>query len=125
MQIEKKIINFEDERGSIRDILIGKEVDAITLITFKKGGVRGNHYHKKSIQYSYIVSGKILCATQKEGEPIETHEVIEGDLITHAEGEIHAFKALDDSVFLSLTKGPRKGDDYEDDTFRVEPKILS
>ena len=124
MKIEKKPINFEDARGAIRDILIGNDVDAVTIITCKEGSVRGNHFHKLSTQWSYIVSGKFLCAVQRPQELVETREVSEGDLIVHAPYESHAFKALEDSVFLSLTKGPRRGKNYEEDTFRLEELIL-
>ena len=124
MQVEKKAIVFEDQRGSIRDILIGKEVDAVTILVCKKGSVRGNHFHKQSIQYGYIVSGSFVCATQIGDNPIETKELKTGDIITHPPGEKHAFKALEDSVFLALTKGPRQGTSYEKDTFHLEKLIL-
>lgn len=125
MNLQHKPINFEDARGAIRDILIGNDVDAITIITCAKDSVRGNHFHKKSMQYSYIVKGSFLCATQKdENAPVETKEIKEGDLVVHELEERHAFKALEDSVFLSLTKGPRQGKDYENDTFRLEVPLI-
>ena len=97
----------------------------MTIITFTKGAVRGNHFHKLSYQYSYVVSGKLICATQVGDEEIETREISEGDLVFHPAGEKHAFKALEDSVFLSLTSGPRKGEDYEKDIYRLDKPILS
>ncbi len=124
MQIENKPIIFEDQRGSIRDILIGKEIDAVTILTCKKGSVRGNHFHKQSVQYGYVVSGSFVCATQIGDNPVEIKELKAGDLIAHPLNEKHAFKALEDSVFLALTKGPRQGTSYEKDTFRLEKPIL-
>lgn len=124
MHVESKSINFEDARGWIRDILIGRDVDAITILSCKKGSVRGNHFHKQSTQYGYVFSGSFLCVTQTGDNPIETREVKAGDLIMHPLGEKHAFKALEDSVFLALTKGPRRGTSYENDTFRLEKPIL-
>ena len=39
------------------DVLnIKEEFDAVTLIKSKKGAVRGNHYHKETTQFSYILS---------------------------------------------------------------------
>lgn len=125
MNVENKKVNFEDSRGAIRDILIGKDVDAITIITCTKDSVRGNHFHKQSIQYTYIVKGKFICATQEDGKDTEAKEVFEGDLVSHLPGEKHAFKALEDSVLLSLTKGIRQGENYEEDTFRLDTPILS
>lgn len=124
MQVEKKPINFEDARGWIRDVLIGIDVDAITILSCTKDSVRGNHFHKESLQYTYVVSGKLLYASQKDDGPIEKVEVVEGDLTFNPAGEKHAFRALENSVILSLNKGPRKGKDYEKDTYRLEKPIL-
>lgn len=125
MNYKNKPINFSDNRGEIRDILIGESVDAITLITFTPGSVRGNHYHKESYQYSYVISGKLICATQVGDGEIETKEITGGDLVFHPAGEKHAFKALEHSVFLSMTSGPRKGEDYEKDIYRLDNPLLS
>ena len=43
---------FSDHRGDIIDILTGIEIDAVTLITFSKGAVRANHYHKETTQWN-------------------------------------------------------------------------
>lgn len=125
MKVEKKPINFEDERGTIRDILTGEEVNSVTIITCKAGSVRGNHFHKKTNQYTYIVSGKVLFAAQESNGPVETRELTAGDLVFSPPGEKHALKALEDSIFLSLNKGLRQGKDYEKDTYRLEEPILS
>ena len=37
--------------------------------------------------------------------------------------EHHAVHALEDSVFMVFTRGPRGGDDYESDTFRLETPL--
>lgn len=124
MEIIKTKINSQDERGVIRDILIGVDVDAVTLLTQKAGTVRGNHFHKQSDQYLYVVSGKLTAAAQKDDGPIETAEIKEGDIVVNPAGEKHAFKAIEDSVLLSLTKGPRQGKDYEKDVFRLEKPII-
>jgi len=125
MLLEKKPVNFEDERGSIRDILIGYDIDAITILSCKAGSVRGNHYHKVSAQYVYIISGRLLCAAQSGDADIEFIEASVGDLVFNPPGERHAFKALEDTCFLSLTKGPRRGKEFEDDTYRFEEKLLT
>jgi len=118
-------INFEDARGYIRDIIVAKEVDSVSLITCAPGAVRGNHFHKQTIQYTYVLSGRLTYATQKPGEPVETKEVVEGDLTANPPLESHAFKAIEQSTILQLSKGPRQGDNYENDTFRLEVPLLS
>lgn len=107
----------EDERGIIEDLKVGKR-GAVTYITFKKGAVRGNHYHKKTIQYDFILSGKLKCYAY-DGETV----VKAGDFIEHLPGEPHAYKALMDSEMVSCVYGPRKGEDYSKDTFKIEKPL--
>ncbi|TSD02440.1 MAG: cupin 2 conserved barrel domain protein [Parcubacteria group bacterium Athens0714_24] len=120
MKIIKTKINFKDDRGIIRDIMSHTFVDAMTYITFTENAIRGNHYHKKTMQYDYIISGKLICRTREdENKEIEEVVVEAGDLIIHQYPFWHAYKALEDSVMISSTNGPRQGDQYEDDTFRL------
>ena len=48
--MKKKIlpVNFQDDRGAIRDIFVDEPKQHTTIITTTKGGVRGNHYHQFS-----------------------------------------------------------------------------
>jgi quercetin dioxygenase-like cupin family protein len=123
MKIIKTKINFEDDRGMIKDIMTYTPVDAITYITFKKDAVRGNHFHNKTMQYDYIISGKLVCRTREnENSEVDESVVEAGDFITHPYPNWHAYKALEDSIMISCTNGPRQGDEYEDDTIRLSPE---
>ena len=44
---------------------IQKKINSITLISQKRGKIRGNHFHKKTIQWNYILSGKVILVTKK------------------------------------------------------------
>ena len=57
-------IAFKDRRGKIIDLIENEKINAVTLITIKKGAVRGNHYHKKTWQWNYIISGKMSLVTK-------------------------------------------------------------
>ena len=72
--------NFEDNRGIITDIITKERIDYVTIITNKKGSVRGNHYHKETIQYLYVLEGSILVASQFEGKEIEKKILNAGSL---------------------------------------------
>jgi len=115
---------FVDDRGEITDILQHIEVDSVSLITCKKGSIRANHYHKESIQYSYVLSGEILAYSQMPGCNIESRVLNSGDILVSPPNESHALHAAKDSVLIIITKGPRGGANYEDDTYRVEPLHL-
>jgi quercetin dioxygenase-like cupin family protein len=116
---------FEDQRGVIEDILDLGGVDlngVVTEIVTYKGAVRGNHVHAETDQWVYVVSGRMLTATANVdfdkfpvgsiGEEVRR----QGELFMEPRGVPHAWKALDDTVVLVFTKGPRSGQDYARDT---------
>ncbi|MAI59689.1 MAG: hypothetical protein CMM92_01555 [Rickettsiales bacterium] len=124
MIIKKIKDNFEDHRGAIRDIIAKERIDFVTIISNKKGAVRGNHYHKETVQYLYVLEGSILVASQFEGQELKKQILSEGDLLQNEALEHHAIESLEDSKLLILTRGPRGGDDYESDTFKLDKPLL-
>ena len=76
MKIEKKRVNFTDDRGTIMDIFTGEPREHCTIIHSVKGSVRGNHYHKKTVQSDFMVLGKMQIFSRKAGsDVIEEHIV--------------------------------------------------
>ena len=114
---------FKDARGLITDILDGTPVECVTVLSSKRGSVRGNHYHKKTTQYAYVVRGKFRLYTQLPGRNVQTRVVKAGDLVTTPPGERHAFVALADSLLIACAHGPRSGKSYESDTYRLEEPL--
>ena len=49
---------YEIEKELYFCITVDRETGGNTIITSKKGAVRGNHFHKESTQYTFIVKGK-------------------------------------------------------------------
>lgn len=123
MKLDRIETSFEDRRGKIIDIISHENMNAATLITFCVGAVRANHYHDHTIQWNYIISGKIRAII--ENNVHERNEIIlnPGDLLKITEGERHAFKSLEDSVMLVFSRGPRGGKDYETDTIRLSDPL--
>jgi mannose-6-phosphate isomerase-like protein (cupin superfamily) len=128
--IQFKKINFEDARGTIRDIFENSPKDHCTIITSTPGAVRANHFHKHTTQYSYIVSGKLTMATQpvdENGQPkgeVRIEELKVGDLAIHPPFEAHAFRSETDSIMLAFADGIRGGESYEMDVFRLAKPLL-
>jgi len=116
-------VSFHDERGKITDLLEGEVIHAVTVITFQKGAVRANHYHKATFQWNYIMSGKVKLITQMPGEDKIETVLVKGDFALTVPNERHALVGLEDSELLVLTKGPRGGKEYESDTFRIEDPL--
>lgn len=112
---------FMDERGIISD-LVNEPISHVGLITTEKNAVRGSHYHKKSVQYSYILSGTFEVVLAPYNEPANKKTVLlkAGELITIPPFVIHQFKALDRAVMINIESQSRAGQGYEDDTIRVK-----
>ncbi len=109
---------FIDERGVIKDLLT-EPIDAVTRIHTVKGAVRGNHVHRRTTQWTYVLSGSLLVASG-------TTETIAGpgEMLVDEPGVPHAWKALEDTDVLVFTQGPRSGADYESDTYRLEVPLI-
>jgi quercetin dioxygenase-like cupin family protein len=120
MNITHPPVVFQDHRGEIIDIVEKIDFSYATIISSKKGVERGNHYHKKTIQYTYLLTGKLRALTQMPGGKVESGLLNPGDMITNEPNESHALIALEDSTFLVLTAGERGGKNYENDTYRLE-----
>lgn len=109
---------FEDDRGVIQDLFDGEPV-AVTHITTTQGAVRGNHVHRETTQWTYLLAGSLRIANGDRRFVLNP-----GDVTTHMPGDPHAWKAIEDSECLVFTRGPR-GEDYESDTYRLDDPLLT
>ena len=112
-----------DARGGITKILDdGKtKIRSILMITGKKGTVRANHYHKKDTHWVYMLSGKMMYYEKTlQGTKIEKTILKKGDMIFSPAKRIHAFKFLEDTVWIVLSTMSRSRVHYEADTVRVK-----
>ncbi len=126
MNVTRKKPVHRDARGVITDLHVGQPVNALTTVTCRKGAIRGNHFHKGTTQFTYVLSGRLHFFAQNEGGPVERRVVRAGDLVTSPPLERHAFEALEDSVLLAFCHGPRAGRNYEKDTYRLaEPLTVA
>ncbi len=115
---------FEDERGTIADILYKQNVQHVAIIESRSSGlIRGNHYHKHSTQSIFITKGALRYWYQPFDKSVPVKSVLaeEYDLVVTPPYEVHALEILEPNQFIVFVDGVRGGDDYESDTFRVEP----
>ncbi|MDP2676833.1 MAG: cupin domain-containing protein [bacterium] len=115
---------FRDTRGDIFDI-VEDEIHHIGFITFRKGAVRANHYHKRSTQYTYVIKGKIeLMTKDAKHKNAKAKKIImsEGVLAVIPPFIIHAYRALTPASIIDCTTESRNADGYEKDTIRVVPE---
>ena len=114
---------FADARGSIFDVFDGEDIQHIGFITSKKGSVRGNHYHKRATQYTYLLKGKAKWVTRdmrEKSAKTSSRILAPGCLAVDTPYVAHALVALSDAEFIFFTDRARFGKKgYEEDTFRV------
>ena len=124
MKITHLPVNFRDDRGTILDIFVGESHEHCTIITTKKGGVRGNHYHKLSRQQDFLVSGSMEIYSKEMPDGRVSRTVFEAnDLVAWEPNEAHEFVAIEDSIFLTFVNGLRGGKDFEQDTIRLDTPL--
>jgi quercetin dioxygenase-like cupin family protein len=119
MKVDRVQCSHQDARGEITDILVKEEIQFVTLITSVKGAERGHHFHKETIQWVYILDGKLKLLTQMPDGPVCETILEKGDLAMTAPFESHAMIALEPSSFMVFTRGTRGGEEYEQDTYRL------
>ncbi len=114
---------FTDDRGTITDLFVAPGY-SVTHITFKKGAVRGNHYHKETYQHDLVVKGKLVEVYKNNSSGEHTRLMKSGDEMNFSPGEPHVYLAVEDSEIISTCKGKRVGSDYEKDTIRLNTPLL-
>lgn len=105
-----------DGRGVITDLL--GRIDGVTEIFTVAGAVRGNHVHKLTTQWTYVLSGRMVFAWRGD-DGLHTATHLPGSLVEEPAGVPHAWKAITGCRVLVFTKGPRSGEAYETDTSRL------
>jgi dTDP-4-dehydrorhamnose 3,5-epimerase len=123
MKIEHIKPDFVDSRGAITDLLVKSGI-GITYIFTEKGAVRGNHYHKKTVQYEYILNGELMyyCRKGEKGK-ISSARVSAGDLVCINPREVHTFKSITDSEILSFNF-LGEGNSLKKDTYKPNFPIV-
>lgn len=124
MNVSHPTAAFVDARGMILDVLEDEIIEHVSLITSAAGSVRGNHFHRETHQWLYVLSGALRAVVRAPGGAPVERVIRAGDLLFAAPQEQHALEALEDSTMLALTRGPRGGREYESDTFRLEQPLI-
>jgi quercetin dioxygenase-like cupin family protein len=120
---EKGLGQHTDQRGTITDLFYNKAVNHGCIITNEPGAVRGNHYHKLTTQYTLVLNGTLTYYSQPADgrEEITSFVAAHGDMMISEPGEVHAMRTgAHGCTFIAFAEGPRGGEDYESDTYRVD-----
>ena len=110
-----------DKRGTFIEILNGGRWESVLSGTMKKGAVLGNHYHKKTRIFFYLLEGKATVKIVHVRTGRRKRAALHGyqGLILEV-NESHAIRFVKRSVFLMLKSvryNPARPDTY---TFPVD-----
>lgn len=101
LAIKKFDPDHVDDRGTITNIINNETVRSITIIHSKKGSVRGNHYHKRSGNYVFVLDGRMeLVVIANETEM--RHTLTAGSMVWIPKNMPHAFLAIEESTALEI-----------------------
>src|SRR5216117_995675 len=112
---------IEDERGYIQELDGVDHIDAVLEIMTRTGCIRGNHWHRDTTHWTYVVSGKLQIRNGNE-----TIFAGPGSLVAAHPGVEHAWVALEDTVALEFKRGAGASgqENYEADVVRLEVPLL-
>lgn len=124
INIKKIKPSFVDDRGIITHILnLNPKIKTGLFIGSNKGAIRANHYHKKDVHYTYLLTGEFeyfeKSALTKRSK-IEKVVVKPGDLVITPAQKVHSMKFTQISTMIVFTTEPRDQKHYEIDTVRVK-----
>lgn len=124
--VKRPLERHADSRGCIADIFYKAPIRHVAIISSGPGALRGDHYHKKTVQHMLITRGALEYWHKplRSRKPARCEFLRTGDLVTTPPLEVHALRIVEDNEFVVFSEGQRGGRDYESDTFRVSPSII-
>lgn len=57
--IQDPLPSFTDERGTIQNLVVGANIDSVSVITSVKGAIRANHWHRISGHACIMTKGSV------------------------------------------------------------------
>ncbi|MEK6677453.1 MAG: hypothetical protein AABZ47_17600 [Planctomycetota bacterium] len=120
----------EDERGSFIEILNRGPWETVITGFMRPGGILGNHYHKKTRMFLYLLQGSaeiwvraVRCETDGDCHDNALASVARETLATGQglylePNQAHAIRFLEESSFLLLKS--RRYSEVDPDTFLYE-----
>ena len=104
MKIIKLKKNFKDKRGYISDIFYKKNINHVSLISSKKGSIRGNNYFKNNYQYIFNLGNSFEYWYKKvDRKRLYKKIVKKNQLIETPPYEVHALKFITDNQLIEFS----------------------
>jgi dTDP-4-dehydrorhamnose 3,5-epimerase-like enzyme len=120
---------FKDKRGCLKKMLMisqlkeDERIEEVYVLFSNQGSVRGNHYHKETLEFFSVISGKAKVAL-KNLETGAFEELIlsaSNDVILKVPPNVvHAFKNEEEEPFVMLAISSREYNKDDTDTFPMK-----
>lgn len=111
-----KEYSFSDERGSLLQ-LFHNESFQINVLKSKKGVIRGNHFHEKTTEYFYVLSGSVEISYEN-GKDFGKQTFESGSLFRVDPMTSHSLFFLDDCEMIAFYDKPIEDELGQKDIFR-------
>lgn len=99
--------NFSDGRGEIEGIFQGKNWQEINIIRSIKGCIRGNHYHRETLEAFYVIEGKIkVTLVDIKTKEKNCYNLSAGDIFTIPLMTNHTFEILETAEWINMLSKP-------------------
>jgi dTDP-4-dehydrorhamnose 3,5-epimerase-like enzyme len=122
----KKLSMFSDKRGQLIEILNGvppKKIEQIHYSCSNSGAVRGNHYHKRGVEWLCVTSGTGRIVLEDNFTKERKELTVSGDspvLVEIPPNITHAIENLGDASMHLLVIADKKRSSTDFDTYPMQ-----
>lgn len=96
----KPDFQFSDQRGSLVQ-LVHQGYEQVNILTTRAGVTRGGHYHKRSTEAFFVVSGQVTVEFKKDTEA-QTETFSEGEFFRIFPFVSHTMSFPEDTVLVAM-----------------------
>jgi dTDP-4-dehydrorhamnose reductase len=99
--------NYSDQRGRIMGIFQGLKWEEINYVESIKGSVRGNHYHKNTVEGFFLIDGKVsVTLINLTNNSRRTFVAEKDNILIVSPYTVHVFKMIENSRWINLLSKP-------------------
>lgn len=94
---------FRDDRGSLKNISIGRAWKEVNHFFSASGAVRGNHYHKDTLELIYVLDGRVeFDIADLKGGARQRLVIGANEGVLLEPYELHTLRVLEDTHWIAL-----------------------
>jgi dTDP-4-dehydrorhamnose 3,5-epimerase-like enzyme len=122
MKIIKPYKTFKDVRGELTGIINSGTWREVNYLETAKNQIRGNHYHKKTLELFYILEGKIEISIKNiKNNKTKKLTVVTGTIILIEPFELHTFLSKTKCRWINILS--KKISDKKPDIHKPKEKV--